>query len=226
MAKCKVCKEEIGTFRSLLQDTCFECNRKKERKEEEEQNKKEKALKMLRTRGITVLKDDTLTISIEQTSLRNQIPKKYQNFPGNLTIQGISISKETGKEIPIAERLIEIVIVNKFDKEEVDELVEDFLEKQLIKIETEKINERQKRHKIREKAEKQVFGKSKKKKRISLSEDKKEAIFEKYNNQCAICDNTEGLHLHHKDNNPSNNKINNLIVLCGVCHKKIHMRVR
>ena len=69
-------------------------------------------------------------------------------------------------------------------------------------------------------------GRPEENKRVVISEKDKELIFNKFNNECAICSGKEGLHIHHKDHNPSNNRMNNLIVLCGVCHKKIHMKVR
>jgi len=78
---------------------------------------------------------------------------------------------------------------------------------------------------IREEAEKRLYGQVKTK-REPLKEEDKEIIFSKFNNECSVCGAKEGLHIHHKDKNPKNNQINNLIVLCGVCHKKIHMNVR
>lgn len=40
---------------------------------------------------------------------------------------------------------------------------------------------------------------------------------------CQICDKRGGkLHVHHKDLNPKNNKINNLQTLCPRCHTKWH----
>jgi len=78
---------------------------------------------------------------------------------------------------------------------------------------------------IKEKAETRVYGKVKSK-RVPIKEEDKEAILRKFGNKCAICSKTEGLHIHHKDKNPKNNTSDNLIVLCGVCHKKIHMKVR
>ena len=79
---------------------------------------------------------------------------------------------------------------------------------------------------VREEAEKRFYGKINENKRAAISEKDKEIIFNKFNNECSICSRKEGLHIHHKDHNPSNNRIDNLIVLCGVCHKKIHMKVR
>jgi len=79
---------------------------------------------------------------------------------------------------------------------------------------------------VREEAEKRLYGKVKENKRTVISEKDKEIIFKKFNKECVICSRKEELHIHHKDHNPSNNRMDNLIVLCGVCHKKIHMKVR
>ena len=80
-------------------------------------------------------------------------------------------------------------------------------------------------HNIRDK-NLNLEGKAKQNIRSPISEKDKEIIFSKFNNECAICSIKEGLHIHHKDQNPSNNIMANLILLCGVCHKKIHMKVR
>jgi 5-methylcytosine-specific restriction endonuclease McrA len=103
----------------------------------------------------------------------------------------------------------------------IDELFESV---QLI-LEKKKIEERSRKHKIKLQAEKEVYGKEKNI-RKSFSNDEKDEIFAHFNNECVICATTEGLHIHHKDKNPSNNQMKNLIVLCGVCHKKVHMNVR
>lgn len=95
-----------------------------------------------------------------------------------------------------------------------------------IKYEIEKLKEIEERKLVREEAEKRFYGKIQENKRAAISEKDKEIIFSKFNNACAICSRKEGLHTHHKDHNPSNNRMDNLIVLCGVCHKKIHMKVR
>jgi 5-methylcytosine-specific restriction endonuclease McrA len=98
-------------------------------------------------------------------------------------------------------------------------------EKNELREEIEKIKERERKRKLREKAEKKLYGK-KKTTRVNIPSDEKEMILSKFNNQCVVCNQTEGLHIHHKDHNPSNNKMENLVVLCGVCHKKAHMKVR
>lgn len=98
-------------------------------------------------------------------------------------------------------------------------------ERMLVEEEKAKILENEKRYKIRAKAEKELYGEVKTK-RIPLSDKDKEGIFKKYNYECSACGTKEGLHIHHKDHNPANNKTSNLTVLCGLCHKKVHMKVR
>ncbi|MCH8004275.1 MAG: HNH endonuclease [Nanoarchaeota archaeon] len=94
-----------------------------------------------------------------------------------------------------------------------------------VKREVQRLKDLEFKKIVREEAEKRVFGKVSNK-RIPISEQDKEIIFKKFNNKCSVCNKAEGLHIHHKDKNPKNNRMDNLIVLCGVCHKKIHMKVR
>ncbi len=88
-----------------------------------------------------------------------------------------------------------------------------------------KVKMREKKFKLREKVEKEVYGKIKTKRQI-FDNGLKESIYSRYNNECTVCGGKEGLHIHHKDKNPKDNKMNNLTLLCGVCHKKVHMKVR
>jgi len=84
---------------------------------------------------------------------------------------------------------------------------------------------RDQRRKIREEAEKRLYGKVKTRRR-TLTEEETEMIFKKFGNKCVVCGVTEGLHIHHKNRDPKDNRIENLTVLCGICHKKVHMKVR
>lgn len=95
-----------------------------------------------------------------------------------------------------------------------------------IQWEVSKLKAIEQRKLIREEAEKRLYGKVKENTRSPISERDKDIIFNKFGNECSICNRKEGLHIHHKDHNPSNNRLDNLILLCGVCHKKIHMKVR
>jgi hypothetical protein len=131
------------------------------------------------------------------------------------------------------EEIIKAIITFENDWEKTVSHLIDFREKKAkkewkkreLEEEIDKIKERERKRKLREKAEKKIYGK-KKTKRLLIPVDEKEMVLSKFNNQCAVCTQTEGLHIHHKDNNPSNNQMENLVVLCGVCHKKTHMKVR
>lgn len=53
-------------------------------------------------------------------------------------------------------------------------------------------------------------------------------VFSLKQKKCEICGYDEYdfcLDIHHIDNNPINNDINNLAVLCCMCHKKLHKKV-
>ena len=95
----------------------------------------------------------------------------------------------------------------------------------IVEDEKIKIKERERIFELKKRAEREYYGKEKTK-RVVLSNEYKENIFAYFNHECTICGAKEGLHIHHKDKNPSNNQISNLLVLCGVCHKKVHMKVR
>ena len=96
-----------------------------------------------------------------------------------------------------------------------------------VSEEIKKIKASELRSIIRSKAEKRLYGKVKtKKKRVPLSKALRDRVYRKYENQCMICSQKQGLHIHHKDHDPKNNAMRNLLLLCGVCHKKIHMKVR
>lgn len=61
---------------------------------------------------------------------------------------------------------------------------------------------------------------------------KREEILRLHNNRCDRCSATQGLHIHHIDgvsywNSPKpNNSFDNLMVLCGSCHHKLHHKQR
>lgn len=127
------------------------------------------------------------------------------------------------------EEIINSLIENNFDINKTINLLVEKRKKEnrewQIEREMDKIKDREKKHLLREEAEKRYYSKVKTK-RQAFTTDEKEAILGKFNNECAVCGRTEGLHIHHKDHNANNNQISNLIVLCGVCHKKVHMKVR
>jgi 5-methylcytosine-specific restriction endonuclease McrA len=93
--------------------------------------------------------------------------------------------------------------------------------------EMKKMKESEARSRIRSKAEKRLYGKVKtKKRRVPLSKELRDRVYRKHNHQCLFCSQKQGLHIHHKDHDPKNNAMRNLLLLCGVCHKKLHMKVR
>jgi hypothetical protein len=55
------------------------------------------------------------------------------------------------------------------------------------------------------------------KSRISIPKETKEKILKEFNHRCAICG-SDNPHLHHIDENPTNNEIENLIPLCPNHH--------
>ncbi len=55
------------------------------------------------------------------------------------------------------------------------------------------------------------------KKRIDIPKKTRECVMSEYSHRCAICG-TDNPHLHHIDEDPSNNDQTNLIPLCPNCH--------
>ena len=56
------------------------------------------------------------------------------------------------------------------------------------------------------------------------SKNYREKAFREYEHKCTICDwneDSDVLEVHHIDENRENNKIDNLIILCPICHKKL-----
>jgi hypothetical protein len=59
------------------------------------------------------------------------------------------------------------------------------------------------------------------KKRIPIKKSQKINIYKRANNRCQHCGHDNGLEIHHIDENPANNNMGNLILLCANCHKKV-----
>jgi len=61
------------------------------------------------------------------------------------------------------------------------------------------------------------------KQRKSISALTSKKLYQEADNRCPFCDiaDVAVLEIHHIDGDPSNNKIENLIVVCGNCHSKI-----
>lgn len=49
---------------------------------------------------------------------------------------------------------------------------------------------------------------------------------EHYGESCMLCGTAVGLEVHHRDGNRTHNKLSNLSVLCGSCHRSYHARLR
>lgn len=50
----------------------------------------------------------------------------------------------------------------------------------------------------------------------------REKALQEYDEECEVCGATENIHIHHIDGDDENNDIENLIPLCGSCHRKVH----
>lgn len=63
------------------------------------------------------------------------------------------------------------------------------------------------------------------KKRPKISEEIKAELLFSCRNTCPLCSN-QGLpmQIHHIDENPENNDLDNLIPLCLTCHSKVHLK--
>ena len=47
-------------------------------------------------------------------------------------------------------------------------------------------------------------------------------VFKKYNAKCFVCGLKENLNIHHIDTNKKNNYLTNLLLVCKLCHLKVH----
>jgi hypothetical protein len=58
-------------------------------------------------------------------------------------------------------------------------------------------------------------------KRVGINKQKRQDILNKRGNQCALCSKKQDLQIHHLDEDPSNNEMYNLQLLCYTCHHKM-----
>ena len=59
--------------------------------------------------------------------------------------------------------------------------------------------------------------------------DYRKKAFDTYAHKCAVCgwaENENILEVHHRDENHSNNDINNLVILCPICHKYLTLHIK
>ena len=191
------------------------------------------AMKEKREKAIKIIKEDDVDTLDEGWTYF------YSKKDGKITItypqeddfdnrKGMKVLYNTTYEVD-AEEVIQNLIKNNFDKEKTKRFFQEkaynFAKKNAIEYEIDKLREREKKRNLKQAAEKKFYGKVKTKRR-TFSDEERDMILNKFGNRCAVCGKEEGLHIHHKDGNPKNNNMNNVIVLCGVCHKKIHMKVR
>ncbi|MCK8518210.1 HNH endonuclease [Methanoculleus sp. 7T] len=52
------------------------------------------------------------------------------------------------------------------------------------------------------------------------------AVLDRDGGVCAVCGGDTDLHVHHIDLDPTNDAPRNLIVLCGICHARVHTALR
>ncbi|MFH1770327.1 MAG: hypothetical protein ABH828_02100 [archaeon] len=65
-------------------------------------------------------------------------------------------------------------------------------------------------------------GRKGKKNRIPISKKEKNKVYDIANNRCQACGKVARLKIHHIDEDPSNNNLSNLILLCGNHHDDAH----
>ena len=57
--------------------------------------------------------------------------------------------------------------------------------------------------------------------RVPLPREIRDVVLQRDNFQCQDCGAKMGLEIHHVNKNPSDNKINNLLTLCRICHQGV-----
>ncbi len=70
-----------------------------------------------------------------------------------------------------------------------------------------------------------LVGKSTTTGRIPLTQEQRREVFRRYNYKCATCPNREGLEIHHRNGNASDNRPSNLVLMCYLCHKRMRVKV-
>ena len=242
---CKKCGNKLRLI-EIFSKSCKVCSDKEEKEMEklkqnlEKSKQKNNEEKEKIRKAEDIIKENTVIYEFGDSDIKRKKYLFYKSDFGNghadllefenSHIEIVNPFKNEGEYSWFTkEKIVEYIIANKFNlKKTIDSLWKEHIkedEENDLKSEMNRIKQREERRAIKEKAEKALYGKVKTK-REALSEELKEMIYSKFENKCAVCNKDEGLHIHHKDKNPSNNRLDNLIILCGVCHKKIHMNVR
>ncbi len=60
------------------------------------------------------------------------------------------------------------------------------------------------------------------KKRKPLPKKVRKEVYKLHKHMCQYCGDKERLHVHHEDLNPENNELDNLSLLCYICHSTEH----
>ena len=201
MVNCSKCGNKIGFFNSVWNGLCKDCNSKEKEKREKERQLKIKAINEIKK-----------YIEHSYTLGENSKEHYIEYSTGSMMIYPYGNTKKEPIIIFNEDDVINLIVKNDY---KVKEVIDKIVETELIKIEADKILDRQRKRAIKEQAEKKLYGKIKTRRKI-LTEEEKEMVFDKFNNECAVCGKKEGLHIHHKDENSSNNQMINLVVLCGV----------
>jgi len=198
MANCPYCNKKINSFQVL----CKECTLAEKTFDNSiflvEHNKRNRDILMELMGGFSLIAKNQATRRITSDEQKKRYKEAYLD-------------------------ILKKIIGCNYDKQKSLEIIE---EKVQYLTELNTLEKKEKKRIVREKAEKEYCGEVKNRSRIALSEEEKEQIFSKFNHECVVCGAKEGLHIHHKDKESSNNQISNLVVLCAVCHKKVHMNVR
>jgi len=231
MKTCTKCKKKLGLFDKIFRNgLCASCESKDIEKETKEEERKE-IIRQTELNKINRVKEklkkfedeDGIELYYHNLLYGGEGIEEWNEDYGIYEDDIVYHKKDKDKKYSIGKKeLFERIIKNNFNAEKTLAEIEEEIE---YKLQVDKFKEKERKRKIRENAEKDFYGRVRSK-RDNIPLDKREDVLRKFNNECAICRKKEGLHIHHKDENPQNNQIDNLVVLCGVCHKKAHMKVR
>ena len=187
-----------------------------------EEEKYKKALSKIDHIGLEEVKEEDFYLTFPKA---DRFTEGYRFKPSRFQIKGIDdevIAFKAFDFYPISRNeLARMIVKNNSDEQKASLEIYNKIKEKDVKLwkEQAKIYHRELRKEIRETVQKEVYGQIKTK-RLPLTEEEKEDIFTRFGNKCIICNTTQGLHIHHKDKNPSNNMPDNLLLVCGVCHKK------
>ncbi|KKN44327.1 hypothetical protein LCGC14_0694290 [marine sediment metagenome] len=97
--------------------------------------------------------------------------------------------------------------------------METFRRGEALELKKSKLYQKDEKLVVEQEAERRVYGEVKSK-RAPLTPEERKTVHDKYHNECAVCSGTVGLEIHHRDDDATNNRLGNLILLCVDCHKE------